>query len=215
IILGVEEFEVAQSHMADLALAFDPGQAEIGKAAAAKFGEFLQRLAFRLEHRLDEMHPAALVGEDLGEEQALIDLVAFLGDLLHQRAFLLDHLGRRQERRIAARSRGKQFGHAQGARAAARYLVVDRDGMMSEEPLLDGARALLDGLRFGPALAFALSAWSEPLQRRFYLTEGGAGSVGVARQRLAEGRFGLSRAACELLHGDLPDSAAARRRAAA
>src|SRR5271169_5351444 len=82
---------------------------------------------------------------------------------------------------------------------------------MSEEPLLDGARALLDGLRFGPAFAFALSAWSEPLQRRFHFSEVGAGSVGVARQRRAEGRFGLSRAACELLHGDLPGGAAPRQ----
>ena len=90
IVLGVEEFGVGQGDVADLAFALDLGLAEVGKPAAAEFGEPLQRLALRLEHRVDEMHAAWLVGEDLREEQALIELAAFLGALLHQRPFRVD-----------------------------------------------------------------------------------------------------------------------------
>ena len=60
--------------MTDFAFALDLGAAEIGKPGAAKFGDPLQRLAPRLEHRMDEMHAAAFVGEDVSDKQPLIDL---------------------------------------------------------------------------------------------------------------------------------------------
>ena len=86
IAFGVEEFRIGHGDVADLAFALDLRLAEIGKAGAAEFAEAVQRLALRLEHRVDQMHAAALVSEDMSEEQALIDLVALLGALLHQRA---------------------------------------------------------------------------------------------------------------------------------
>ena len=43
-----------------------------------------------------EMHAAALVGEHVRDEQALIELAAFFGALLHQRALGVDTLPRRQ-----------------------------------------------------------------------------------------------------------------------
>ena len=48
---------------------------------------------------------AALVGENLGDEQPLIELAAFFGALLHQRPLGVDLLARRQQRRIAGRRR--------------------------------------------------------------------------------------------------------------
>ena len=87
------------------------------------------------------MHAAALVGEDMSEEQALIDLVALLGALLHQRTLFLEPLGRRQQRRIAGGCRHHQLGNAQAARAVAGEFVVDRNRVAAEEALLDRAGA--------------------------------------------------------------------------
>ena len=92
IVLGVEEFGVGQRHVTDFAFALDLGAAEIGKPGAAKFGDPLQRLAPRLEHRMDEMHAAAFVGEDVSDKQPLIDFQTFLGALLHQGALSVDLL---------------------------------------------------------------------------------------------------------------------------
>ena len=112
IAFGIEEFGIGHGDVADLAFALDLGLAKIGKAGAAEFAKPVQRLALRLEHRVDQMHAAALVGEDMSEEQALIDLVALLGALLHQRTLFLEPLGRRQQRRIAGGCRHHQLGNA-------------------------------------------------------------------------------------------------------
>ena len=112
IAFGVEEFRIGHGDAADLAFALDLRLAEIGKAGAAEFAEAVQRLALGLEHGVDQMHAAALVSEDMSEEQALIDLVALLGALLHQRALFPEPLGRRQQRRIAGGRRHHQLGNA-------------------------------------------------------------------------------------------------------
>ena len=65
IVLGIEEFGIAQGDVTDLALALGLRFAEVGEAALAEFGDPLQRFALRLEHRVDQMHAAALVGEHL------------------------------------------------------------------------------------------------------------------------------------------------------
>ncbi len=101
IVLGVEEFGVGQGDVADLADPFDLGRAEVQKSAAAELGQTLQRLALRLEHRVDQMHADALVGQKLRDEQALVEFEAFLGALLLEGALRRDPLGCRQQRGIA------------------------------------------------------------------------------------------------------------------
>ena len=193
IVFGVEKFGVGQRDVADLALALDLGLAEIDKAAAAKFGEAIQRLTLGLEHRVDEMHTAALVGEDLREEQALIDLVAFLGALLHQRALLLEHArasAAAPDSGAAAATTSSET--RKKARAAAGHLVVDRDGMEPEEPLLDRARALALSASASVRRSPHALALSGPMARSAasISADVGAGGLGVARERGAEGRFG-------------------------
>ena len=85
IVLGVEEFRIGQGDVTDFAFALNLGAAEVEETGAAEFGNPFQRLAPRLEHRVDEMQTAALVGENVGDEQPLIELAAFFRALLHQR----------------------------------------------------------------------------------------------------------------------------------
>ena len=61
-------------------LALDDRRAEIDPARAAEFGEPLLCLPLRLEHGVHQVPAAALVGKDVGDEQPLIDLLAFLGE---------------------------------------------------------------------------------------------------------------------------------------
>ena len=154
IVLGVEEFGVGQRHVTDLAFAFDVGAAEIGKPGAAKFGDPLQRLAPRLEHRMDEMHAAAFVGEDVSDKQPLIDFATLFGALLHERALGVDLFAARQQRRMPVRDGGDQLGDAQVARTAAGHLVVEGCGMTAEEPLLYGAGRGLQSIPFGRLVRF-------------------------------------------------------------
>ena len=67
-------------------VALDLGFAEIERTGAAEFGEPIERFALRPEHRVDQMQAATRIGEDMRDEQALIDLVAVFRALLHQRA---------------------------------------------------------------------------------------------------------------------------------
>ena len=102
VVLGVKEFQVGQGDVADLGLALDLGFAEIDKSGLAELGDPLERLAPGLEHRVNEMHAAPLVGENLPDEQALIQLAAFLGALLLKRPLGVDRLARWQQGWIAA-----------------------------------------------------------------------------------------------------------------
>ena len=105
IVLGIEEFGIEQSNVADFALALRFRLAEIDHAGLAKFGDPLQRFPLRLEHGVDEMHATALIREHLRDEQALLQLAAEFGALLHERTFRDDLFTARQQRRIAARQR--------------------------------------------------------------------------------------------------------------
>ena len=180
IVLGIEEFGVAQGDVTDLALALGGRFAEIGEAALAEFGDPLQRFALGSEHGVNEMHAAAFVGEDLPEEQALIELAAFLGALLLQGPLSLDLLAGRQQRRIAARHCHQQFANPQKTLAAAGHLVVKRDSVTPEELFLDVQRLSLKRRRFA-----SLSG----LHERFDFSEIFAGGLGIARKRRAKNRF--------------------------
>ena len=166
--------------MADLVLALDRRLAEIGKAALAEFGNPFQRFALGLEHGMDEVHAAALVGEHLGDEQALVELVALLGALLLQRPLGVDLLARGQERRIAGRDGHEQLADAQEPGASIRRFVVESGGVMAEEFFLHAQRLCLDRRCFG-GLAGS--------QERFDFGEIFGGGLGVAHERSAEYRF--------------------------
>ena len=134
------------------------------------------------------MHAASLVGENLGDEQPLIDLEARFGALLQQRPFLVDPLAGRQQRRIAAGCRRQQLGHAQAAGAMIGQFVVDRGGVKPEEVLFHGA-----GARFQRRCFVSPVVRARGLQAGLDVNEILAGGLGVARKRRAESRLGGSR----------------------
>ena len=173
IVFGIEEFGIEQGDLADLALALDFGFTEVGETGLAEFGDPIERLALGLEHRVDQMQAAALVGENLPDEQALLELAALLGALLHQRPLGIDLLAGRQQCRITARHRHQELTNAQKARALAGHLVVEGDGVPPEEFFLHVQRLRPEGRRVG---ALAGLHKSVDLGKIF------AGGLGIARQ---------------------------------
>src|SRR3984885_13283913 len=109
IILGIEEFGVEQGDIAHFAFALGPRLAEIDHAGPSKLLDPFQGFALGLEHGVDEVQAAALVGEHLRDEQPLLHLAAALGALPHQRTLVVDLLAVGQLRRIAARPRPEQL----------------------------------------------------------------------------------------------------------
>ena len=90
IVLGIEEFGVEERNVTGLAFALGLGLAEVDHAGLVKRGHPLEGLAFGSEHRVDQMHAAALVGEHLRDEQTLLQLATEFGALLHERALGID-----------------------------------------------------------------------------------------------------------------------------
>ena len=78
IVLGVEEALVGQQQHGRLALALDPGEAEIELAVAQELGQRLGRFLARQQHGVAEMQAALGVGQELVEQDALVDLAAVL-----------------------------------------------------------------------------------------------------------------------------------------
>src|SRR6202042_3685194 len=99
IILGIEEFGVEQGDIAHFAFALGPRLAEIDHAGPSKLLDPFQGFALGLEHGVDEVQAAALVGEHLRDEQPLLHLAAALGALPHQRTLVVDLLAVGQLRR--------------------------------------------------------------------------------------------------------------------
>ena len=78
------------------ALALHPRLAEIDCPGLLKLRKLLDRLPFWPEHGMNEMKATIRIGQNMGDEQALIDLIAFFGALLLMRALRLNTLPGRQ-----------------------------------------------------------------------------------------------------------------------
>jgi hypothetical protein len=101
------------------AVAVDAHRAEVGAAGPAELAERRQRLRPREHHRVEQVVPAALVGQHVGDEVALGDLQAHLV-LLQVRPLLVDLGARRQPGR-----RVHELGDAQRPPEAVGELLVD------------------------------------------------------------------------------------------
>ena len=125
VALGVQEVRVDQGHLADLAGAFDPRLAQIGRAGPLKIVKLFQRLALWPEHGVDKVQPAFGIGENVRGEQPLIDFEAFLGALLPERAFVRYALPRRHDARKKLGHVIKHFAQPQRFGAIAGDGIVD------------------------------------------------------------------------------------------
>ena len=88
------------------------------------------------------MHATALVGEHMCDENALIDLQSFLGDLFFQCTLCVDLLAGRQQGRKALGRVIDHFGDAQGQGAILGNRVVHRGGVAAEKGFLGLAHRL-------------------------------------------------------------------------
>ena len=163
---------------ADIAFALDGGIADADATVAFEFWEQVFRLTRWPQHGVDEMHPAAFVGEHMRDEHTLIDLQAFLGDLFFQRAFGIDLFAGRQQTRKMLGGVIDQFGDAQGQGTVLGEGVVHRHGMAAEKRFLGLADGLLERGAVGAR------AFDRPRRLREILLRG----FGVLRQGSVETR---------------------------
>ena len=78
IVLGVEEALVGEQEHGGLAVALDPGEAQIEPAIAQEFGQRLGRFRAWQQHGVTEMKAARGVGQELVAQDALVDFAAVL-----------------------------------------------------------------------------------------------------------------------------------------
>ena len=132
---------VLDRHVADVALAVDADRAEIGLPVAAEAVEQGERRGGGLRHRVHEVEAGALVREDVGDEDALVDLEPLLV-LLQQLALGVD---RGAARELIGEPLGggvDELGDARLRAEAVGELAVDR---------LDVVAQALDPRRVGSA----------------------------------------------------------------
>jgi hypothetical protein len=77
-VLGVEERVVLQRHQTDVIATIESHRTEVDRPRAAEFAERRERFGLGLRHCVHQVGPAARVRENLGEEDALIDLQPLL-----------------------------------------------------------------------------------------------------------------------------------------
>ena len=131
VVLGVEMGVVLDRHVADVAVAVDADRAEVGLAVAPEVVQQRERRRRGLRHRVDEVEARALVREDVGDEQALVDLEPGLV-LLQQLALGGDRGAAREVLRKALGSRVDELGDARPCAEAVRELAVDRLDVAAE-----------------------------------------------------------------------------------
>ena len=78
VVLGVEEALVGQQQHRRLALALDPGEAEIELSVAQELGQRLGQFLARQQHGVAEVQAALGIGQELVAQDALVDLAAIL-----------------------------------------------------------------------------------------------------------------------------------------
>src|SRR5262249_9076657 len=78
LVLGVEETRILHGQNARLAAALEEDRAEIDRTIGRKLRQQFRRLRSRQQHRMAEVKARGLVGEHVGEKDALIDLDAVL-----------------------------------------------------------------------------------------------------------------------------------------
>ncbi len=152
-VLGVEVARVAQLEHAGAAVASDASVAEVDGAGRAELVEALERKLGRVEHRLDQVAPGARDLEDLGEQQTLRKLDAFLvGELAG--ALLFDLGACRYEARDSVGRLVKKLLDPDRSRAPVGQRVVE---------LLDGQPGLFEDcswwLLLGRGHRFSLPAY--------------------------------------------------------
>ena len=146
IVLGVEEALVGQQEHRCLALALDPGEAEIEPTVAQKLCQRLGQFLARQQHGVAEMQPALGVGQKLVAENALVDLAAVLLGLAQ--------LGLGRDLGACRHQAGHQLGGVVDQALDAHELapsvgqpIVERAGMAAQEGEAGVARGLLEGSR--------------------------------------------------------------------
>ncbi len=145
IVLGIQEALVGEHEHRRLALALDPGEAEIEPAVAQEFRQRLGRFLARQQHGVAEVQPALRVGQELVAENTLVDLAAVLLGLAQ--------LGFGQNLGARRHEAGDRIGRVVSQLLDAHELappvgqpVVEHAGMAAQEGEAGLACDLLEGL---------------------------------------------------------------------
>ncbi len=132
LVLGVEKPRIAHGHDRRLAAAFKRRAFERERALFGETPAMFGRLRPRQQHGVTQMHPGRGMGEDMRQQQALIDLGAVLVALFQavfaRQLLVVGHQTRQQRRRIA-----DQMLDADEFREIMRQAAIDRFGMAAQK----------------------------------------------------------------------------------